>query len=61
MRAILALDTLSGDFEMFKIYSALVAFFRSLAEPAPAPDPMASFTPREWADLPVHHPWLDRG
>lgn len=46
---------------MFKIYSALVAFFRNLAEPAPAPDPMASFTPREWADLPVHHPWLDRG
>ncbi len=25
-----------------------------------APDPLASFNPRDWADLPVYHPARDR-
>jgi hypothetical protein len=44
----------------------MLRLFSRRAPAAPRPrtdrrtvDPMMTFTPREWADLPVHHPRTD--
>ena len=39
----------------------MLKFIKSLApnrtsRPRPISDPSLSFSPREWADLPIHHP-----
>jgi hypothetical protein len=42
--------------EMTKLLSI---FRRPSRSPVRRPDPTASFTPRDWADLPVYHPATD--
>jgi len=39
---------------MRKIYSLLLQLF---APRQPGADPLATFTSRDWADLPPYHPW----
>lgn len=42
----------------------MLKLFQRLAPQRPRPprrtvDPMMTFTPRDWADLPIHHPRTD--
>lgn len=41
------------------LLNGLRTFLSRMARRDAAPDPLASFTARDWADLPVHHPERD--
>lgn len=45
---------------MHKIFQILQRWLLELLETEAAPDPLNQLTPREFADLPVHHPGSDR-
>jgi hypothetical protein len=45
---------------MHKILNLVGSWIAALFEEAPARDPLAGMSPRELADLPVHHPRFDR-
>jgi hypothetical protein len=51
-----AARTLKGGIEMDKIFTLLRNFFAGLLDEACPADPVSRMTPRELADLPVHHP-----
>ncbi len=46
---------------MQKLFNILRAWLASLAAPECTPDPLAMLAPRDWADLPAHHPQRDYG
>ena len=45
---------------MYKIFQMLQRWLLELLETDVAPDPLNRLSPRELADLPVHHPGSDR-
>lgn len=45
---------------MHKILHALRCWLLELLETDASPDPLSRLSPREFADLPVHHPGSDR-
>lgn len=45
---------------MHKIYALLRQWLLELLDAGPSPDPLGSFSTRELADLPTHHPATDR-
>lgn len=48
-------------YKMFSNMRAWLARFFAVEQPADAPaDPLSRMSPRELADLPVHHPSFDR-
>jgi hypothetical protein len=45
---------------MFKIYKRMKTILAALLAADQPSDPLATLSPRDWADLPVYHPRGDR-
>ncbi len=45
---------------MHKIFSSIATWFAGLFAVDPPADPLSRMSPRELADLPVHHPSYDQ-
>jgi hypothetical protein len=55
------LDPRANTFMVTEMTKILSIFRRPRKAPVRRPaDPTATFTPRDWADLPVYHPTSDR-
>jgi hypothetical protein len=44
---------------MNKLLTLITSWLQSLLVSDLPADPLASLSPRDWADLPVHHPLVD--